>query len=320
MYDIVICIIHHSRIDLTIECLKSISESRLKIKICVIDNNPKERIKDIIEKKYSYVDIIVNSTSKGFAFNQNMIMNKYKGKYLSFMSLNNDTIVKKNAIFHLFNFLFKYENIGAVCPQMLDNKNNFHASLGPIPNATTHILRILNIKRILSLKILMKILYKNITFLPTFLKDYLLAKKGYKSTLQIPRISGACVLFKNTAVKDVGCYDERFYMYSEDSDWSIRAKKKNFIFYLVASAKVIHIVGASGSNTTKYELEKSMFLFIAKHQVRFKRSTLMLIALLLICKHTYNYISSSIISKSIEEKILNKNLILLGLQKLIKPI
>ena len=45
MYDIVICIIHHSRIDFTIDCISSISEQRLKIKICVVDNNPEEELK-----------------------------------------------------------------------------------------------------------------------------------------------------------------------------------------------------------------------------------------------------------------------------------
>ena len=320
MYDIVICIIHHSRVDLTIDCLKSIYEPRLKIKICVVDNNPQERIEDLIVEKFSHVDVVVNLFSQGFGFNQNMIMNKFKGKYSSFMSLNNDTILKPNSIFLLYEYLFKDKVIGAVCPQMVDKENKSQASYGPIPNALTHVLRILNLKNILKIKILKFVLYKYIKLLPIFMQHYLIAKNGYNTTRKIPRISGACVLFKEKAILDVGKYDEKFYMYSEDSDWSVRAKSKSFIFYLVEPAKIIHYIGASGNLKTKIELEKSMFIYIAKHQNRFKRLILRSVALILMTIHIFHYILCTFNLKSDQDKILHKKLILLGLNKMIKPI
>ena len=129
-----------------------------------------------------------------------MIMKKYEGNYKSFMSLNNDTVLMKNAIFELYQFLFNQKkNVAAVCPLMVDKENNSQATFGPIPDATTHILRILNVKKILSINIVKTNLYKYIKFLPTFLKEYLTAKRGYNTTKEIPRISGACVLFKQKA-------------------------------------------------------------------------------------------------------------------------
>jgi GT2 family glycosyltransferase len=320
MHDIVIGIIHHSRIDLTINCIKSICEPRLKIQICLIDNNPQDRIKQIIASKFPHIDIVVNAYPQGFGFNQNMIMERYKGKYRAFMSLNNDTILKSSAIFLLYDYLFKDKFIGAVCPQMVDKHDNPQASYGPIPDAMTHILRIINLKKILRIEIVRNILYKYIRLLPNFVQQYLRAKDGYTSTREIPRISGACVLFKEKAILDVGGYDERFYMYSEDSDWSIRAKNKNFLLYLVTPAKVMHYVGASGSVKTKIELEKSMFLYIAKHQPRFKWIIVPSIAFLLVCIHIMQYVLCLLTLKSAQDKIVHKKLILLGLRKILKPI
>ena len=242
MYDIVICIVHHSKINLTIDCISSICEPRLNIKICVVDNNPQERIMHEIASKFSDLDIVVNSYPQGFGSNQNMIMERYKGKYRAFMSLNNDTILKPNAIFLLFEYLFKDNYIGAVCPHMVDKYNNHQASYGPIPTSLTHILRIINLKKILRIQIVKTILYKYISLLPIFAKQYLIAKDGYTSTREIPRISGACVMFKEKAILDVGGYDDDFYMYSEDSDWSIRAKNKNYLFENHFNEKVTNLL------------------------------------------------------------------------------
>ena len=109
-------------------------------------------------------------------------------------------------------------------------------------------------------------------------------------------------------------------MYSEDSDWSIRAKDINLKFYLVEPAKVIHYVGASGNLKTKLELEKSMFLFIEKHQLRYKKLILITIAFILASVHIFNYILCILTFKSSKRKKLHKQLLLLGLNKLIKPI
>jgi len=318
MFDVVVGIIHHSRIDLTISCIESICEPRLKIQICLIDNNPQERIKQLIAGKFPNVDIVVNNYPKGFGFNQNVIMERYNGQYRAFMTLNNDTILKPDAIILLFDYLFKDESIGAVCPQMVDKHNNPQASHGPIPSTTTHVLRIVKLKKILKIEFVERVLYKYIKLLPNFVKQYLNAKKGYVSTSEIPRISGACVLFKEKAIRDVGGYDESFYMYSEDSDWSIRAKQKKYFLYIVTPAKVMHHVGASSSVKTKIELEKSMFLYIEKHQSRSKWIIVPSIALLLVCIHTVQYVWCLLGLKSTQDKMVHKNIIWLGLKKILK--
>jgi|APSaa5957512576_1039674.scaffolds.fasta_scaffold25040_2 GT2 family glycosyltransferase len=320
MYDIVIGIIHHSRIDLTISCIESIYEPRLKIKICLVDNNPQERIQQEIVSKFPHVDFIVNIHSQGFGFNQNMIMQRYKGKYHAFMSLNNDTIVKSNAIFLLNNYLFKDASIGAVCPQMVDKYNNPQTSNGPLPNAMIHILRIINLKTILKVKIVKNILYRYIRLFPNSIQQYLEAKNGRTLTRQISRISGACVLFKEKAILSVGGYDERFYMYSEDSDWSIRAKNKGFLLYIVTPAKVMHHVGASGAIKTKIELEKSMFLYIATHQPRFKRIAILSVAFVLVFSHVLQYVFCLLSLRGSQDKTIHRKIILLGLRKITKPI
>jgi len=56
-------------------------------------------------------------------------------------------------------------------------------------------------------------------------------------------VGTTCALVRGEVFFDVGLYDERFYFYNEDLDWSLRAKRKGYKFVFLPEVRVIHHQG-----------------------------------------------------------------------------
>lgn len=80
---------------------------------------------------------------------------------------------------------------------------------------------------------------------------------------------GTCLLVNMTAVRSVGLFDERYFMYFEDLDWSIRLQHAGFRLRLVAGAHLAHRVAASSggleSPARRYHLARSGVIFWRTH-------------------------------------------------------
>lgn len=81
-------------------------------------------------------------------------------------------------------------------------------------------------------------------FIPSFLlknrmNKFQLKFTGYNKIMNIPYLSGCFMLFRVSALKEVGLFDERFFMYPEDIDITRRMHEKyKTIFYPEVS--IIH--------------------------------------------------------------------------------
>jgi len=62
-------------------------------------------------------------------------------------------------------------------------------------------------------------------------------------------VTGCAVLVKRKLIDKIGLLDERFFLYWEDSDWGLRAKKAGFRCLVVPAAKIWHKVSASSGGT-----------------------------------------------------------------------
>jgi len=80
---------------------------------------------------------------------------------------------------------------------------------------------------------------------------------------------GCGLLLRRELLERVGLFDERFFMYYEDSDLCLRARAAGFRLILVPSAKMWHKVavssGGSDSPAERYQMARSSVLFFRKH-------------------------------------------------------
>jgi GT2 family glycosyltransferase len=77
------------------------------------------------------------------------------------------------------------------------------------------------------------------------------------------------MLIKRVVFEQIGFFDERFFMYYEDSDFSLRVRKAGFRMLIVPKARMWHSVSQSsqGSNSPneRYWMGRSSVLFFRKH-------------------------------------------------------
>jgi GT2 family glycosyltransferase len=87
----------------------------------------------------------------------------------------------------------------------------------------------------------------------------------------IPGWCGACVLLRADYLRDVGLMDDRFFLYFEDTDLSLRGAKQGWRYRYVPTSVVRHGHGLSSGSTSdlsRYCTERNRLVVIARHAPR----------------------------------------------------
>lgn len=74
---------------------------------------------------------------------------------------------------------------------------------------------------------------------------------GLPKVVEMTWIDGACILFRNEALKDVGIFDERFFLFSEEVDWCIRASSRGWKIAVCRESEVFHARSSAFAGSTK---------------------------------------------------------------------
>lgn len=85
-----------------------------------------------------------------------------------------------------------------------------------------------------------------------------------KSQPQIDFISGCCFLVSKKILQKIGIFDERYYLYMEDSDLTVRAKKAGYQLRLVPESTIWHCNSGSskpGSALQDYFITRNRLIF-----------------------------------------------------------
>lgn len=252
--DVTIIFVNYKTKDLTINAIKSVYEKTqgIDFEIFVVDNNSQDGSIEAIENEFPNINIIKNSINVGFGPANNLAIKQARGKYI--LCLNTDTLLINNAIKIMFDFMEKEENqnIG-VCGGVLYNANMLPVNCGG--NLPT-------IKEIfwkLGLRNLFKKRYLKYTLTLTI--------NDLKNDFNIGYITGADIFFRKSVLDKVGLFDEKFFMYYEETDLCKRIRDKNYNIKIVKDAKIIHLEGQSNKNiiARKKEIKKSEFYYFKKH-------------------------------------------------------
>ena len=225
---IAIVIINWKRYDLTRNCIDSISKSSYQnFKIILIDNeyNNSELSIFFNNKK---IHIIRNKKNKGFSKSNNQGINfaMSKKEFDYVILLNNDTLIKRDLL-ELLVKKSKKLNHQIIQPLILNYEGSKIWNAGGKTNNFFGTFKTLN---------------KGKSF------------EKFKSKYHfIDWFTGCCVLIKTDVFKKVGYFDERFFAYYEDIDYSIRLKENGYSIVLMTDSYLQHYESASSKSTNQSE-------------------------------------------------------------------
>jgi len=209
-----------------INCLGSIYDHHHSkpFEIIVIDNASSDGSTQEIKEQFPQVTCVANNQNYGFAGANNQGIKLAKGEYLLF--LNPDTIVHQGALDCLIDFMDDNKGVGACGPKLLNEDGSIQRSAREFP------------------------LYRGVLYRFTFLKYFKIFKNSYRSWLMrdfdhksqrdVDQLMGSALLVRKSIIDKIGGFDERFFMYYEETDWNYRAKKNNYKIIYVPSTKVFH--------------------------------------------------------------------------------
>ena len=94
--------------------------------------------------------------------------------------------------------------------------------------------------------------------------------KGQFDTVEtIDYASGCCMLIKRSVLEKVGLFDDRYFLYYEDADFSERVKRKGSEILFCPKAVLWHknaeSAGGSGSDLQDYYISRNRLLFGVKY-------------------------------------------------------
>ena len=220
---IAIIIINWNTYQLTFNCLKSLKACTYKNKtIFLVDNGSKDGSGDKIALEFPDINFIKNEINEGFTGANNKALKVIlKQNFDYVLLLNNDTVVKPNFLSLLEARMDSDQNLAATQPLILDfpNKNTIWNAGGSFN----------------SFFCLFKTRCKGMIYNPKL-----------KIDTYTQWISGCCILVKIAVIKKVGLLDNRFFIYFEDADWSIRMTNLGYKLGVVPESIIYH--HSSGSN------------------------------------------------------------------------
>ena len=233
-------------------CLKSIAaQSMDDIEVIVVDNHSDDGQAQQFISKHPQVRFILQDTNPGFAQACNKGASEASKEWLLF--LNPDTILPPE----ILKLLLSKVNDQPTWKLIGIRQFNDH---GKDTHAHGLFLKWWNI-------------WPPIRSIERFLKGREFSKK-YLSTAPITHpdwISGSFVLIRQHDFKELGGWDERFWMYCEDMDLSKRAAMKGWSRVMYNELSCIHSHGGSSrinhttAAITKSAVIRSTFIYINKH-------------------------------------------------------
>ncbi len=225
--DISIVILNYKSKNDTLNCIKSIKKSdfgNLTYEIIVVDNNSNDNIGKILISKYSDINFIQNKNNLGMGAGNNVGIKKAKGKYVVIM--NPDTIVFKSTFKKLYDFMENNSQTGIVGPLQYNIDKTIQNSCYRWHNLLTPLYRRTFLGKF---KFGKKDLYR---FL---MKDF-----KHNTEKKVDWLLGSFLFCRASIFKKIGLFDERFFMYFEDTDLCRRAHKEGFNVAYYPKAKIIH--------------------------------------------------------------------------------
>ncbi|MDY9922734.1 glycosyltransferase family 2 protein [Methanobacterium sp.] len=93
-------------------------------------------------------------------------------------------------------------------------------------------------------------------------------KGQYDSEREVEYVSGSAFLIKREVIQKIGLMDENYFLYFEESDWTLRANQKGYNSLYIPQAKIWHKVSRSGGGISKptglYYITRNRWIFMKK--------------------------------------------------------
>jgi len=260
--DISIIIISYNTKEILRECLQiTLKEIKsLNCEVIVVDNNSKDNSADMVASEFPQVRLIRSGRNLGFGGANNLGFLQTSGKYIVF--LNSDAFLKPDVLLKAFQKMEEDPEIGLAGAKLVGQDGSWQPSARQFPSLLNDFLQFSGLAA-------------------RFSQSRFFGKgdRTWASPLEATKtdwVPGAFAIARRDLLKQLNCFDERFFLYSEEVDLCKRIKKLGYQIWYWPDLVVIHLGGESakkvanqsfsttGSQLTLWSM-RSLLLYYRKH-------------------------------------------------------
>jgi N-acetylglucosaminyl-diphospho-decaprenol L-rhamnosyltransferase len=245
--DVRVSVIAMANRELLGRCLASLPAAcdGLRWDLAVVDNVSTDGSGDLVEREWPDATLVRNEERLGFGANHNHVLLPTaaadEARYV--LVLNDDVELEPGAVRALVARADGYEALGAVGPVLVGADGTVQPSLAPFPTTRNEIASAFG--------------------------------RGRRSTDsgEPGWLNASCLLLRTAAVRDVGGFDERFFLFYEDADLGRRLYDRGWRSELCAAARALHhghqtITQPEWAAAGTRHWQRSRLLYLEKHHGR----------------------------------------------------
>ncbi|GLS24478.1 glycosyltransferase family 2 protein [Marinibactrum halimedae] len=267
MHKVGVCIVNYRTAELVKECLQglfAIKGEASELKVAVVDNDSGDGSFDALQQFVEqqgwegWVDIVDGEKNGGFSYGNNLAIKTLESSSTPdfFWLVNPDTRPREGSLKALITLLDNTSEAGIAGSRLEDDDGTQQISAFNFPRPFGDFVNTLG------LGVLRR----------TF-PSYVVAQKLHSGEAEsVDWVAGASMLIKREVVDAIGLMDEDYFLYFEEVDYCITAKRAGFKTFVVPESRVVHYVGASTgiSDTRKKAKRRPTYWFESRKRFFFK--------------------------------------------------
>jgi N-acetylglucosaminyl-diphospho-decaprenol L-rhamnosyltransferase len=229
--DITIIIVSFNTKELTHKCLSLVYKyaKDINYEIVVVDNASSDGSAEMIAREFPHARLIILPENRGFAGGNNPGMKIARGRYI--LLLNSDAFLEQDALNKTILYMEQHHEIGILGCKLTNPDGSLQPSARMLPSP---------INKLLVLTGLAHRYPKS-----RFFGRVDLSWWDHSEPKSVGWVVGAFFLIRRETIKDIGYLDERYFLYFEEVDYCISARRKGWDVVFYPFTQIVHLGGQS---------------------------------------------------------------------------
>ncbi|MGB4813108.1 MAG: glycosyltransferase family 2 protein [Methylophilaceae bacterium] len=229
--DISVILVSYNTVEMTKKALNDLfaSVGDLKIEVLMVDNASKDGSAEMLRREYPHIKLIENTKNVGFGRANNQALPFVQGKYV--LLLNTDAFVLPDTLIKTKQYMDAHPKCGMLGVKLLGRDGVLQPSCRYFPSSWNIFLERTNLKKF---------------FKQTKLIDDM--SWDHNTVRDCDWVPGCYALIRKEVIDQVGLFDPRYFLYYEEVDHCLAAKRAGWGVTYFPDTTVVHIGGESAKH------------------------------------------------------------------------
>ena len=205
------------------------AEGDLRVKIVVVDNASKDDSVSVLRRDFADCELIVNDSNAGFGRANNQALPLVEGRYV--LLLNTDAFVSADTLSKTVAYMDAHTCCGILGVRLVDQEGKLQPSARYFPTPLNRFLLRTGLDRIV----------QGVRMVDDLTWDH-------ASVRYCDWVPGCFYLVRKELIEQIGLFDPRYFLYSEEIDHCFAAKKAGWQVVFFPDTSVVHIGGESAKS------------------------------------------------------------------------